>query len=210
MDGGADRSLERRARALFVCATAHRRAGITCMVNVTFFCADPSYHAGRRAILSVDTAAYAGSCDVLRLATGLWQARPCCDEGAAVSAADAAARDAVIPVRLIARLDIKGPNVVRAASGSRGCASSANRATSPGATTIRVRTKYCSSIVASLYGRNNILGCRPGARREIFIPTNGGGIFTLEAIGAALAPGADKVAINTAGIRRPALLRRGG
>lgn len=114
----------------------------------------------------------------------------------------------MIPVRLIARLDIKGPNVVKGVrlEGLRVVGKPgdfARRYYDQGADEI-----LFVDIVASLYGRNNILDVVERTAREIFIPmTVGGGIRTLEDIGAALRAGADKVAINTAGIRRPALLR---
>lgn len=61
--------------------------------------------------------------------------------------------------------------------------------------------------VASLYGRNNILGVLEEAAREVFVPmTVGGGIRSIDDIVAALRSGADKVAINTAATQRPALV----
>lgn len=62
--------------------------------------------------------------------------------------------------------------------------------------------------VASLYRRNSILGVVSEAARDIFVPlTVGGGIRTVDDFVAALRAGADKVAVNTAAITRPALLR---
>ena len=63
-------------------------------------------------------------------------------------------------------------------------------------------------VVASLYGRNNILSDVRQAAEEIFIPlTVGGGIRSLDDIVEALRNGADKVAINTAATKNPALLK---
>lgn len=63
-------------------------------------------------------------------------------------------------------------------------------------------------VVASLYGRNSLLDIVARTSREIFIPlTVGGGLRTLDDITAALRAGADKVALNTAAIKRPELIR---
>ncbi len=59
-------------------------------------------------------------------------------------------------------------------------------------------------VVASLYGRNNILDIVTKTSEKIFIPlTVGGGIRTLEDINNALNAGADKIALNTAAIHKP-------
>ncbi len=63
-------------------------------------------------------------------------------------------------------------------------------------------------IVASLYGRNNLLTIIERTAREVFIPlTVGGGLRTIEDIRTVLRAGADKVAINTAAVRRPEFIR---
>lgn len=63
-------------------------------------------------------------------------------------------------------------------------------------------------IVASLYGRNNILDVVQQTARNTFVPlTVGGGIRAVDDIVAALRSGADKVAINTAAIRNPDFIR---
>ena len=111
------------------------------------------------------------------------------------------------PVRIIPRLDIKGENVVKGVrlEGLRIVGKPdefARRYYAEGADEI-----LFIDIVASLYGRNNILDVVERAAREIFVPlTVGGGLRTLDDISAALRAGADKVAINTAGLRRPAFL----
>lgn len=111
------------------------------------------------------------------------------------------------PVRLIPRLDIKGENVVKGVrlEGLRVVGKPddfARRYYAHGADEF-----LFIDIVASLYGRNNILGVVERAAREIFVPlTVGGGLRSLEDIAGALNAGADKVAINTAGLRRPAFL----
>jgi cyclase len=111
------------------------------------------------------------------------------------------------PVRIIPRLDIKGENVVKGVrlEGLRVVGKPdafARRYYADGADEI-----LFIDIVASLYGRNNILDVVERAAREIFIPlTVGGGLRSLDDIAGALRAGADKVAINTAAIRRPAFL----
>ncbi len=61
--------------------------------------------------------------------------------------------------------------------------------------------------VASLYNRENILKVVESAANDIFIPlTVAGGVRTLENAKQLLLSGADKVALNTAAISRPALL----
>jgi cyclase len=62
--------------------------------------------------------------------------------------------------------------------------------------------------VASLYGRNSLNEFVESTSKEIFVPlTVGGGLRTLEDIRIVLRSGADKVAINTAAIKSPQLIR---
>ena len=64
-------------------------------------------------------------------------------------------------------------------------------------------------VVASLYGRNNLLDIVEKTAKEIFIPlTVGGGIRTIEDIRAVLRAGADKVCINTAAILNLDIIRQ--
>jgi imidazole glycerol-phosphate synthase subunit HisF len=63
-------------------------------------------------------------------------------------------------------------------------------------------------IVASLYERNSLLDIVERTSGEIFIPlTVGGGLRSLSDIKAVLRAGADKVALNTAAVRDPELIR---
>lgn len=111
------------------------------------------------------------------------------------------------PVRVIARLDVKSENVVKGVQleglrivGKPG--EMARRYYQQGADEI-----IFMDIVASLYGRNNILDMVRDAARDVFIPlTVGGGIRSLDDIVNVLRSGADKVAINTAAIARPEFL----
>jgi cyclase len=62
-------------------------------------------------------------------------------------------------------------------------------------------------VVASLYGRNSLLDIVERTSKEIFMPlTVGGGLRSLDDIRTVLRAGADKVALNTAAIRRPELI----
>ena len=63
-------------------------------------------------------------------------------------------------------------------------------------------------IVASLFGRNSLLELVQQTVQRINIPvTVGGGLRSVDDVWAALRAGADKVAINTAAVGRPQLLR---
>jgi imidazole glycerol-phosphate synthase subunit HisF len=62
--------------------------------------------------------------------------------------------------------------------------------------------------VASLYGRNNLQSIVSKVARKIFIPlTVGGGIRKSDDVQNLLSAGADKVAINTAAIKNPDLIK---
>jgi cyclase len=109
--------------------------------------------------------------------------------------------------RLIARLDIKGPNLVKGIhlEGLRVIGDPAEHA-------VRYYEQGADEllyvdIVASLYERNNLVDVVRKTASRIFVPmTVGGGIRKTEDIRELLRAGADKVAINTAAIRRPALI----
>ena len=66
---------------------------------------------------------------------------------------------------------------------------------------------YYEDTVASLYERNNLADILRRTTEEVFIPiTVGGGLRDLGDIAVALKNGADKVAVNTAAIKRPDFL----
>lgn len=111
-------------------------------------------------------------------------------------------------VRIIPRLDIKGPNLVKGIhfEGLRVLGKPEDFAChyfDQGADEL-----IYMDVVASLYGRNSLLEIIERTSREIFIPlTVGGGLRSVHDIQIALRAGADKVSINTAAIGRPELIR---
>ena len=63
-------------------------------------------------------------------------------------------------------------------------------------------------VVATLYSRDNIIEIVKKASKGIFIPLSvGGGVRKIEDIKALLMAGADKVAINSAAVRNPQLMK---
>lgn len=110
-------------------------------------------------------------------------------------------------LRLIARLDIKGPNLIKGIhlEGLRVIGDPQERARmyyEAGADEL-----IYMDIVASLYNRNNLTDVVRYTAEHIFIPlTVGGGVRSLEDVDTLLRSGADKVAINTAATQKPELL----
>lgn len=110
-------------------------------------------------------------------------------------------------VRLIARLDVKAPNLVKGVQmeGLRKLGSPnefATRYYDQGVDEIF----YCD-IVASLYERNSLLDIISQTTENVFVPiTVEGGLRSIEQVEAALRAGADKVAINTAAIKNPSII----
>jgi len=110
-------------------------------------------------------------------------------------------------LRLIPRLDIKGPNLIKGIhlEGLRVMGDPqefALRYYQAGADEL-----IYMDIVASLYGRNNLSDIIRRAAENIYIPiTVGGGIRTTDDARNLLRSGADKVAINTAAVTRPELI----
>lgn len=111
-------------------------------------------------------------------------------------------------VRIIPRLDIKGPNLVKGVhlEGLRVLGKPERYARhyyEHGADEL-----IYMDVVASLYGRNSLLHIVERTSKEIFIPlTVGGGLRTIDDIRDVLRAGADKVSLNTAAIRRPELIK---
>lgn len=112
-------------------------------------------------------------------------------------------------LRVIPRMDIKGSNVVKGIhlEGLRVMGDPAEfalRYYEQGADEL-----LYMDIVASLYGRNNLLPIVEHAAKDIFIPlTVGGGVRSMEDIYKLLRAGADKVAVNTAAVKNPDFIRQ--
>ena len=110
-------------------------------------------------------------------------------------------------IRIIPRLDIKGPNLVK------GIHFEGLRVLGKPEHFARYYYEHGADeliymdAVASLYGRNSLLDIVERTSREIFIPlTVGGGLRSIDDIRSVLRAGADKVSINTAAIARPELV----
>ena len=110
--------------------------------------------------------------------------------------------------RIIPRLDIKGPNLVKGIhlEGLRVLGKPETFAEyyyEQGADEL-----IYMDVVASLYQRNSLLDIVTRTARSLFIPlTVGGGLRSLDDIRSVLRSGADKVALNTAAIANPELVR---
>lgn len=111
-------------------------------------------------------------------------------------------------LRVIPRLDIKGPNLVKGIhlEGLRvlgGPEQFARYYYEEGADEL-----IYMDVVASLYGRNSLHDIITKTAREIFIPlTVGGGLRTIEDMRGVLRAGADKVSLNTAAIKNPQIIK---
>lgn len=109
--------------------------------------------------------------------------------------------------RLIARLDIKGSNLIKGVhlEGLRVIGD-------PQAKAFQYYKEGIDEIiyidsVASLYERNNLTDIVKYTAENIFIPmTVGGGIRSLQDVENILRSGADKIAINTAAVRNPKII----
>ena len=110
-------------------------------------------------------------------------------------------------VRLIARLDIKGPNLIKGVH-LEGLRVVGN----PNEFAINYYSQGVDELiymdtVASLYGRNNLSEIVKITAENVFIPiTVGGGIRSIDDVKHLLRCGADKVAINTMATKNPALI----
>ncbi len=110
-------------------------------------------------------------------------------------------------IRIIARLDIKGSNLIKGIhlEGLRIIGD-------PNEYAVKYYMQGADELiymdtVASLYGRNHLSNLIENAAKNIFIPlTVGGGIRTLDDAINIFRSGADKVAINTAAVRNPSLI----
>lgn len=110
-------------------------------------------------------------------------------------------------VRLIARLDVKGQNLIKGIQ-----LEGLRKIGDPN----EFAKKYYEQgideiiymdIVASLYERTNILSIIRKTTQDVFIPiTVGGGIRSVENVREVLRAGADKIAINTAALKNPQII----
>ena len=116
-------------------------------------------------------------------------------------------RAAPPPPRIIARLDIKGPNLIKGVhlEGLRVVGNPQEYA----------RRYYEDGIdeliymdtVASLYGRNNLTEIVEHTARDVFVPiTVGGGVRSVDDVKTLLRAGADNVAVNTEATKTPELI----
>jgi cyclase len=111
-------------------------------------------------------------------------------------------------IRIIPRLDIKGPNLVKGIhlEGLRVLGKPEDFAKyyyEHGADEL-----IYMDVVASLYDRNSLHEIISRTAKEIFIPlTVGGGLRTIEDILMVLRAGADKVCLNTAAIKNPSIIK---
>lgn len=111
-------------------------------------------------------------------------------------------------VRIIPRLDIKGPNLVKGIhlEGLRVLGKPSDFAKyyyEQGADELMFM-----DVVASLYERNSLHDIISETAKSIFIPiTVGGGLRSIEDIKEVLRAGADKVCLNTAAINNPQLIK---
>jgi cyclase len=111
-------------------------------------------------------------------------------------------------LRLIARLDIKGPNLIKGVHLEGLRVVGDPRKFSKEYYEAGIDEIIYMDSVASLYGRNNLSEMVRQVARQVFIPiTVGGGIRSVEDVRSLLRSGADKVAINTAAVKRPELVR---
>lgn len=113
-------------------------------------------------------------------------------------------------MRIIPRLDIKGPNLVKGIHLEGLRVLGRPELFAPQYYQEGADELIYIDVVASLYGRNNLAEIVSRAAEHIYIPlTVGGGIRSIQDIQRLLRAGADKVAINTAAIKNPQLIKEG-
>jgi imidazole glycerol-phosphate synthase subunit HisF len=111
-------------------------------------------------------------------------------------------------IRIIPRLDIKGPNLIKGIhlEGLRVIGDPqefARRYYADGADEL-----LYVDVVASLYGRNSLHDLIEKATRDVFVPmTVTGGVRSVDDVKRILRAGADKIGVNTAAVARPELIK---
>lgn len=111
-------------------------------------------------------------------------------------------------MRVISRLDIKGPNLVK------GIHLEGLKILGPPQDFARryyedgIDELLFMDAVASLYGRNSLTQIVEWTASNIFVPlTVGGGLRSIDDMHAVLQSGADKVAVNSSAVERPEIIR---
>lgn len=110
-------------------------------------------------------------------------------------------------LRIISRLDIKGPNLVKGIQ-----LEGLRKIGDPNLSALEYYNQGIDEviymdIVASLYNRNSLDDIIVRTTQELFVPiTVGGGIRSVEDARRILKSGADKLAVNTAAIKHPELI----
>lgn len=110
-------------------------------------------------------------------------------------------------VRIIARLDVKAPYIVKGVQ-----MEGLRKLGAPNEFAVRYYEQGIDEIVyidivASLYNRNSLLDIVTKTTENVFVPiTAGGGVRSVEDARQLLRAGADKIAINTAAIKNPQLI----
>jgi cyclase len=113
----------------------------------------------------------------------------------------------MLKTRIIARLDIKGQNLIKPINLEGLRIVGDPEVYARGYDKEGVDELLFMDAVASLYGRNNLESLVERVSQRVFCPiTVGGGIRSIEDASKMLRAGADKVAINTAAIKRPELI----
>jgi cyclase len=113
----------------------------------------------------------------------------------------------VTNLRLIARLDVKAPNLIKGVhlEGLRKLGDP--QAFAQGYYADGIDEIIYIDAVASLYERNTIIDLVRHTAEKVFVPiTAGGGVRSVDDARTLLRAGADKVAVNTAAVHRPELI----